>query len=144
MLDQSNGINCLNKILQEIVFKQLCQLLNFMDFALFHFPYPELPFCKLYCDLSFSEVKIHLPFKRKKKTKPKQTNKQTKNPNKTNQNKSQFFFFLEMLDIHTCEHIPDICPQVPAKSLKVKKCLLLFLEFANSRHLSCLVTLHLH
>lgn len=93
MLDQSNGINCLNKILQEIVFKQLCQLLNFMDFALFHFPYPELPFCKLYCDLSFSEVKIHLPFKRKKKTKPKQTNKQTKNPNKTNQNKSQFFFF---------------------------------------------------
>lgn len=145
MLDQSNGINYLNKILQEIVFKQLCQLLNFMDFALFHFPYPELPFCKLQYDLSFSEVKIHLPFKRKKKTKPRQTNKQTdKKPQQNKPKQITIFFFLKMLDIHTCEHIPDICPQVPAKSLKVKKCLLLFLEFANSRHLSCLVTLHLH
>lgn len=94
MLDQSNGINCLNKILQEIVFKQLCQLLNFMDFALFHFPYPELPFCKLYCDLSFSEVKIHLPFKRKKKkqNQSKQTNRQ-KTPTKQTKTNHNFFFF---------------------------------------------------
>lgn len=49
-----------------------------------------------------------------------------------------------MLDIYTCDHIPDIFPQVLAKSLKVKKCLSLFLAFANSRHLSCLKTLHLH
>lgn len=108
-----------------------------MDFALFPLLYPELLFCKLDCDLPFSEVKMHLSLGRKKKKKKKDYKKEKKP-------KTNYFFFLEMLDIYTCDHIPDIFPQVLAKSLKVKKCLSLFLAFANSRHLSCLITLHLH